>query len=242
MIKTLIVEDNRKSAQLLASYIENLFSDLVLVGTASNVSSAVALIHKEKPKLVFLDINLQEEIGFDVLKQTNTDDFEVIVTTAYSEYSLQAIKASAVDYILKPYDTEELKNAVRKAKNRLELKKPQSETSSTQELLTDRIFIPTLDGLIFVMIDEIICIKADTNYSEFYTTEGKPIVSSKGLSTYEEMLKSKLFVRVHKSLLVNLKHIVKYHRGRGAYLTMSNGMVVKVGESRKVELLKHLQL
>ncbi len=241
MLKTLIVEDNTKSAELLSGYIKNLFSDLELVGIASNVEQAVELIYSHKPQIVFLDINLQEDSGFDVLKRTNTDDFEVIITTAYSEYSLQAIKASAVDYILKPYDIEELKEAVKKAKSQLDLKKAQG-TQQANNTLDDRVFIPTLDGLIFIMIDDIVCIKADTNYSEFYTVDGKKVVSSKGLSTYEEMLKPKLFVRVHKSSIVNLKHVTKYHRGRGAYLTMSNGTTVKVGESKKDELMMYLKV
>jgi len=241
MIKTLIVEDNKKSAEMLQSYISNLFGDLEIVGVAKNVDEAVSLIYQEKPSIVFLDINLQEESGFDVLKRTNSDEFEVIITTAYSEYSLQAIKASAVDYILKPYDVEELKNAVKKAKTQLELKNGKKSTQDSQAL-DDRIFIPTLDGLIFLMIDEIVCVTADASYSEFHTIDGKKVVSSKGLSVYEDLLKPKLFVRVHKSSLVNLKHVKKYFRGRGGYLVMSNEMSIPVGESKKDELLKYLKM
>lgn len=241
MIKTLIVEDNKKSAELLVNYISNLFSELEIVGVAKNVEEAVSLIYQHKPRIVFLDINLQEESGFDVLKRTNSDEYEVIVTTAYSEYSLQAIKASAVDYILKPYDVEELKNAVKKAKAQLELKNGKKENIDSQSL-DDRIFIPTLDGLIFLMIDDIICVTADSSYSEFHTTDGKKTISSKRLSVYEDLLSPKLFVRVHKSSLVNLKHVKKYYRGRGGYLCMSNGMVINVGESKKDELLKYLKM
>jgi two-component system LytT family response regulator len=241
MIKTLIVEDNSKSAELLSSYLANLFCDLQLIGIAKNVDQAVELIYQEKPSIVFLDINLQQEIGFDVLKRTNSDDYVVIVTTAFSEYSLQAIKASAVDYILKPYDIEELKNAVRKAKNQLELKKSQ-KANTPVGALDDRIFVPTLDGLIFIMINDIVCVTADTSYSEFHTIDRKKVVSSKGLSTYEELLIPHLFFRAHKSHLINLKHIAKYHRGRGGYLVMTNGMVVKVGESKKDELMKYLKV
>jgi two-component system LytT family response regulator len=241
MIKTLIVEDNKKSAELLVSYISNLFCDLDVIGVAKNVEEAVSLIYREKPSIVFLDINLQEESGFDVLKQTNSDEYEVIITTAYSEYSLQAIKASAVDYILKPYDVEELKGAVKKAKNQLELKNGKRDQPDSQ-ILDDRVFISTLDGLIFLLIDDIVCISADSSYSEFHTVEGKKVVSSKSLSVYEDLLRSKLFVRVHKSSLVNLKHVKKYHRGRGGYLIMSNGMSVNVGESKKDELLRYLRV
>lgn len=241
MYKTLIVEDNKKSAELLATYVTNLFCDLQIIGVAKNVKEAVELIYQEKPSIVFLDINLQEESGFDVLKQTNSDEYVVIVTTAYSEYSLQAIKASAVDYILKPYDVEELKSAVKKAKTQLELKNGRKESSASQSL-DDRIFIPTLDGLILLMVDDIVCITADTSYSEFHTTDGKKTVSSKSLSVYEDILKPKLFLRVHKSSLVNLKHVKKYYRGRGGYLSMSNGMTVNVGESKKDELLRYLKV
>ncbi|MGE0076752.1 MAG: LytR/AlgR family response regulator transcription factor [Bacteroidales bacterium] len=241
MIKALIIEDNKKSAELLKGYIINLFNDIEIVGIANTVDDAVTLIYENRPSLIFLDINLQLESGFDVLKKTNSEDYEVIVTTAYSEYSLQAIKNSAIDYILKPYDVEELKNAVGKARKQIELKQLSRDVSNNHsEKLEDRIFISTLDGLIFVIIDDIVCVAADSSYSEFYMVNGTKIVSSKGLSVYEEILKNRLFLRVHKSYLINLKQIKKYQRGRSGCLTMSNGMVIKVGDSKKDELLKYL--
>jgi two-component system, LytTR family, response regulator len=241
MIKTLIVEDNKKSAELLKSYISSLFSDLELVGIANNMDEAISLIYKEKPCLVFLDINLQTDCGFDILKKTNAEEYEVIVTTAYSEYSLQAIKNSAIDYILKPYDIQELKNAVDKARKQILLKKGQNNIQDPNKL-DDRIFISTLDGLVFIKIDDIVCIGADSSYSEFYMIDGKKTVSSKGLAVYEEILKSRLFVRVHKSYLINLKYIKTYQRGRGGYVTMANGMNIKVSDNKKDELLKYLVL
>jgi two-component system LytT family response regulator len=241
MIKALIVEDNSKSAELLKNYLCCLFSDMELIGIANDVESAVNLIYTERPSLVFLDVNLQAESGFDVLRRTNTDEFVVIVTTAYSEYSLQAIKNSAIDYILKPYDVEELKVAVNKARKQIELKRT-SQNPLNNDKLDDRIFISTVDGLIFIKIDEVVCIAADTSYSEFYLADGKRIVSSKSISVYEEYLKNRLFVRVHKSYLINLKYIKSYQRGRGGHVCMSNGMHIKVGESKKDELLKYLMI
>jgi len=243
MIKTLIVEDNKKSAELLKSYISNLFNDLELIGIANNLNEAVNLIFQERPSLVFLDINLQEESGFDVLKKTNAEEYEIIITTAYSEYTLQAIKNSAIDYILKPYDVEELKNAVNKARKQIELKKsPHNQQNTQTDKLDDRVFISTTEGLIFIKIDEIVCISADSSYSEFHLVNGSKVVSSKRLSIYEEMLKNRLFVRVHKSYLINLKHVKKYQRGRGGYLCMTNGLIIKVGDSKKDEILKYLVL
>lgn len=241
MIRTLIVEDNKKSAELLKSFISNLFCDIEIVGIAATVDEAVSIIYNQKPSLVFLDINLQHESGFDVLKKTNTDEYVLIVTTAYSEYSLQAIKNSAIDYILKPYDIEELKVAVAKAKKQIELKQI-TDSTTIIEKLNDRIFISTLEGLIFIKIDEIVCVAADSSYSEFHLINGKKEISSKSLSVYEDILKDHLFIRVHKSYLINLKHIKKYQRGRGGYVCMANDMVVKVGESKKDELMKYLML
>ncbi|NOU17062.1 MAG: response regulator transcription factor [Bacteroidales bacterium] len=243
MIKTLIVEDNKKSAELLKSYISNLFNDLEFIGIANNLDEAVNFIFQERPSLVFLDINLQEESGFDVLKKTNAEEYEIIITTAYSEYTLQAIKNSAIDYILKPYDIEELKNAVNKARKQIELKRlPQNPQIIQTDKLDDRVFISTTEGLIFIKIDEIVCISADSSYSVFHLVNGSKVVSSKRLSIYEEMLKNRLFVRVHKSYLINLKHVKKYQRGRGGYLCMTNGLVIKVGDSKKDEILKYLVL
>lgn len=243
MIKTLIVEDNKKSAELLKSYISNLFNDLELIGIANNLDEAVNLIFQKRPSLVFLDINLQQESGFDLLKKTNAEEYEIIITTAYSEYTLQAIKNSAIDYILKPYDIEELKNAVNKARKQIELKKaPHNQQNIQTDKLDDRVFISTTEGLIFIKLDEIVCISADSSYSEFHLVNGSKVVSSKRLSIYEEMLKNRLFVRVHKSYLINLKHVKKYQRGRGGYLCMSNGLIIKVGDSKKDEILKYLVL
>lgn len=243
MIKTLIVEDNKKSAELLKSYISNLFNDLELIGIANNLYEAVNLIFQERPSLVFLDINLQEESGFDILKKTNAEEYEIIITTAYSEYTLLAIKNSAIDYILKPYDIEELKNAVNKARKQIELKKsPHNQQNIQTDKLDDRVFISTTEGLIFIKLDEIVCISADSSYSEFHLVNGSKVISSKRLSIYEEMLKNRLFIRVHKSYLINLKHVKKYQRGRGGYLCMTNGLVIKVGDSKKDEILKYLVL
>ena len=241
MLKAIIIEDNRKSAELLQEYIKNLFCDVSITGIAKTVDEAADIIFKEKPNLVFLDINLQEESGFDILKRTNPDDYEVIVTTAYSEHSLQAIKNSAIDYILKPYDTEDLKKAVAKARKQIGLKQSSRIVDAAEHgKLDDRIYVSTLDGLIFLKMDDIVCIEADSSYSEFHLLNGSKVVTSKRLSIYEEQLKNHLFIRVHKSYLINLKHIARYQRGRGGYLEMSNGMIIKVGESKKEELLKHL--
>jgi two-component system LytT family response regulator len=239
MIRTLIVEDNQKSATFLKEFLCSLYCDIELIGVANTLDEAVALINGEKPKLVFLDINLNAESGFDIFDKTNSEKFEVIVTTSHSEYALKALKNSAVDYILKPYDAKDLKEAIAKARKKLEQRDLlNSAKSNTPEKFTDRIFISTLDGLICIKIEEIVNIEADSNYSVFYLANGSKIMSSKRLAIYEEMLISQSFVRVHKSSIVNLNHVTKYQRGRSGNLFMSNGTIIKVSENKKDELLK----
>jgi two-component system, LytTR family, response regulator len=243
MIKTIIIEDNYKSSELLESHIANLFNDLKVVGCAENIDDALKLIYNEKPDLIFLDINLNTECGFDILNKTNTDEFEIIITTSYSDYAIQAIKNSAIDFILKPYEIEELKSAVNKAKKKIALKRSVLNVTNTiNDKLIDRIFISTINELIFIKIDEIIFVEGDSSYSEFNMIDGSKVVSSKRLAIYEELLKNHLFVRVHKSYLVNLKYIKKYQRGRGGYLSMTNGKSIKVSENKKEELMKFLMV
>jgi two-component system LytT family response regulator len=239
MIRALIVEDNQKSAAFLKEYLCSLYCDIEVVGIAKSLDEAIALINGEKPKLVFLDINLNAESGFDIFDKTNSDEFEVIVTTSHSEYALEALKNSAVDYILKPYDAKDLKEAIAKARKKLEQKELlNSAKNNTPQKFTDRIFISTLDGLICIKIEDIVNIEADSNYSVFYMANGIKYISSKRLAIYEEMLNSQSFVRVHKSSIVNLNHVTKYQRGRSGNLFMSNGTIIKVSENKKDELLK----
>jgi len=243
MIKTAIVEDNYKSAELLESHIANLFTDLKIVGLAETIDEALKLIYNEKPELIFLDINLNDECGFDILNKTNTDEYEFIITTAYSDYAIRAIKNSAIDFILKPYEVEELKSAVDKARKKIEFKRMSIDAPKTNSnKLIDRLFVSVSNELIVIKIDEIVFVEGDSSYSEFHMINGTKIVSSKRLAIYEDHLKNHLFVRVHKSYLVNLNYIKKYQRGRGGYLCMSNGKSIKVSENKKEELLKYLML
>ncbi len=236
MTKALIIEDIKKTAELLNQMLLSLFDDLEIVGIANNVKEGIDLIHKQKPEIVFLDINLNKEIGFDILKQTNRKNYEIIVTTAHSEHAIQSIKETAVDFLLKPYDFDELMNAVEKAQKKIELKK-QLNQKLTVSKKKEKLSVPTMEGLIFVELDQIIFIQANEGYTEIILQDKSKIVSSKRLTYYEELLDKKYFFRVHKSYLINLDFVKKYQRGRSGCVTMANDTLIPVAENKKKILL-----
>ncbi len=237
MFSLLIVEDELKSAELLELMISKLYIDIEIIGKAQTVSDAVDLIQNKKPQIVFLDINLRSESGFEILKKTNQEEYEFIVVSAYDEYTLQALKNSAIDYILKPFDYDELKIAINKAINRIHQKSSLKKVNFNLSKLP----ISTADGTLFVEINDIIYIKADASYSEFYIKDGTKIIASKGLSNFESVLENHYFYRIHKSFMVNLKHIIKYQKGRNGSLVMIDNSVIPIAENKKQEVLKILE-
>lgn len=235
MYKALIIEDEINSANVLKEMVTSIFNDIHVIGIANNRDEAIKMVHKCKPNIVFLDINLGAQSGFEVLKATNTEAFEVIVITAHSEYAIEAIKNSAVDYILKPFDFEELKEAINKAKEKLEVKQ---ENTQALEKNADKITITNTDGIKFININDIIYIKADSCYSEFYLQNNEKEVSTKSLAYYEKLLCNHFFMRTHKSYIVNLKYVKGYSKGRSGVLYLSNGEELPISESKKQELIK----
>ncbi len=239
MIKALIIEDVKKTAELLKAMLNKLFNDLEIVGIANNVKEGVNLIHQLKPEIVFLDINLNKEIGFDVLKQTNPENYEIIVTTAHSEHAIQSIKEAAIDFLLKPYGFEELRTAVKKALKKIDLKNQlKQKTNISNEI--NKLYVPTIEGLIFIDIAQIIFMRANEGYTEIKLLDNSRIVSSKRLIYYGEILSNKHFLRVHKSYIINLKFINKYQKGRRGCLTMVDNTIIPIAENKKSMLMNIL--
>jgi two-component system LytT family response regulator len=237
MYSLLIIEDEVKSAELLEIMISRLFTDINIIGKVQNVKDAVDIIQSKKPQIILLDINLNSESGFEILKKTNPDEYEFIVVSAYDNYTLQALKNSAIDYILKPFDFDELKLAINKAINRIHEK----SFLKKEKINVNKLPISTIDGTLFIEIENIIYIKADTSYSEFFLKDGAKIIASKSLSNYESILENHHFYRVHKSYMVNLKHIIKYLKGRNGSLVMVDNSVIPIAENKKQEVLKTLE-
>jgi len=242
MINCIIVDDEPKSRESLKILLEDFCQNVVVKALCQDVAEAVDAIQMHKPDVVFLDIHLQRETGFDLLTRLNDVNFEVIFTTAYSEYAIKAFKFSAIDYLLKPIDIEELKRALAKVEKRMSdtisdrlkqliqnLKAPSTENY--------KLALPTSDGLVFVKVNDILYCEASSNYTLIFTFDGKKHVVSRTLKEYEDMLSEHNFFRIHNSYLINLNAIKKYVRGEGGYVVMANDQSLDVSKRKKEAFL-----
>ena len=238
-MRTIIIDDEIKAAKMLQIELERLFPTIEIIGNFQQPELGIQAINLEKPDLVFLDIEMPKKSGFDVLAACQFRKMQVIFATAYSEYALQAIKANALDYILKPIDTTELENAVKKAKQKIE----EQNFNQFQFLLdkldneeNDYIKIPSGDQILFFQPEEIIYCKAESNYTLIFTVKEKILVS-KTLKYMEELLPQKTFIRIHQSFITNKNHIRAYSKSDGGYVTLSNGDRARVAKNKKNLLL-----
>jgi len=211
-----------------------------------SASEGIAKISELKPDLIFLDIEMPHMNGFQMLEQLPKINFEIIFTTSYDQYAITAFKFSALDYLLKPVDREELEKAMQKIS-----KKINPPISQQLEILlqrinqpsvpVQRIALPTMQGLEFVPVDSIIHCTSRNNYTEFFLKDKKKLLVSRTLKEVEDMLADHSFLRVHNSHVVNLNAITRYAKGEGGYLIMTDGSTIDVSRSRKELLMQKLQ-
>jgi len=244
-IKAIIIDDELYCCETIATFLERI-ADIEILAQCSNGIEGIEAIQKHKPDLVFLDVEMPKMNGFEMLQKLPSIQFEIIFTTSYDQYALKAIQLSAIDYLLKPIDEDELLYAIEKVRQRsnkhlsqqLEiLMKKLSEPKSK----ISKIALPTMDGLEMVSIDSIIYCESDSNYTIVHFKDAAKIVVSKTLKEIEELLQDFSFVRVHRCYLVNINEIEKYKKGEGGYLILSNGACVDVSKNRKELLLSKLQ-
>ncbi len=246
MISAIIVDDEQKGRESLKLLINEYCPKVEILTLCSNVSDAYNSIIKMNPDLVFLDIQMKDETGFDLLKKFDKVNFEVIITTAHSNYAITAIKYSAIDYLLKPIDVVELQDAVARVdekRNTPDLLQrlgnliENVKVSSVEEY---KLAIPSSDGLMFIKATDIVYCEAEGNYTTFNLKNGKKYIVSKTLKEYENILNYHQFFRIHHSYLVNLKEIVKYTRGEGGFVTMSNAINLDVSKRKKESFLERI--
>ncbi len=244
MINTIIVDDEPYCCEMLSLLLQKHCPEVNVVGTCLTGMQAIDEIRKKKPQLVFLDIEMPDMNGFDVLQKLPEINFQIIFATSYDQYAIKAIKFSALDYLLKPIDEEELQVAVKRTIKNLYSSVPQQLEILLQKikpsLVNSKIALPTTEGLQMVPIDTIISCSSDSNYTIFYLKGKQKIVVSRTLKEIEELLEEYFFIRVHHSFLVNLNEVNKYVRGEGGYLLMSDGSSIDVSRSKKEFLLKKL--
>ena len=246
MIRAVIVEDEKKSRELLHKMVEKHCPQLTVVGTAENVKMGTELIRKEKPELLFLDIAMPDGTGFDLLERVQDMNFEVIFTTATDKYAVKAIKYSALDYLLKPIDVEELKVAVNKV---AEQQSSLSNVQNLQFLLQNikksddnynKITLPTGNAYEVVSIQDIIRCEAEGNYTTFILANQRKLLVSVGLKHYEDLLPHEHFIRVHHHHLININHVVRYLKVDGGYAVMSDGSQIEISRRKKDGFLQRL--
>ena len=237
-----IVDDEHDGAEALGLLVKEYCPQLEVKAVAHTIEDAVAKVTLHKPSVLFLDIQMPTGSGFEVIEQTRQLGYKVIFTTAHEEYALQAIRANAIDYLLKPIIAEELIRAV----NRVTV----AGDSKLTELLnmvgqiqtqsvSNKISVPCSEGLLFIETDTILYLQADSNYTYFFLAGGKKITASKTLGDIERLLPAN-FVRVHTTYIVNLKKIQKYIKGDGGHVVMDDGATVPVSRSQKQAFLKKL--
>lgn len=241
----MIVDDELKSRESLSIILQDFFSNVQVVGLCQNVTEAMVHVKEKQPDVVFLDIQMQRETGFDLLTSLQQINFEVVFTTAHSEYAIKAFKFSAIDYLLKPIDLDELRRAIEK----IEEKRNTDIMLRLEQLFLNlkpapgqlsKLGLPTNDGLIFIKTDEIIYCEADSNYTNIYTSDGKKHLISKTLKEYDNLLSEHNFFRIHNSYLINLNCVKKYIRGEGGQVVMSNDVTLDVSKRRKEPFLSKL--
>ncbi|HSV09993.1 MAG TPA: LytTR family DNA-binding domain-containing protein [Hanamia sp.] len=244
-----IIDDELQSRNFLHKMLQQYFPEIIIAGHASNVEEGLEGIKEYEPDIVFLDIQMKGETGFDLLNKLDKIDFSLIFTTAYGQYAIKAFRFNAIDYLLKPIITDELVQAVNKVKERNPVQSASKEQVEQlyQDIknphkIHDNIAVPTNEGFIVIPLNEIVYCHASSNYTQFYLTDKKCILSSYTLKQYDEILTQQSFFRAHRSYLINLAHVKMYRRGEGGEIVMSNGHEIELSRTHKDEFLHLLNI
>ncbi|MGC4103683.1 LytR/AlgR family response regulator transcription factor [Ferruginibacter sp.] len=242
-LKAILVDDELSSLQNLQQKLVEFCPDIKVIATAQKPEDAILLINQQQPDVVFLDIEMPRMNGFRMLDEIEQINFDIIFTTAYNHYAVDAIRISAFDYLTKPIAISDLQKAVERlakyrqfqTKDKLGVLKNSLNTNKNQD---EKIVIATNEGMEFITINTILHIESSSNYSKIYLQNGKSMVVTKLLKDFEDMLLPYRFYRIHNSHLINLKYIEKYIKGDGGQVRLTNGTVIDVARRKKDEFLK----
>lgn len=250
MIKVAIIDDEENSRDSLKGKLDLFCPEVEIAGEASGVEEGISIITESQPDAVFLDIKLAGESGFDILehiKESEDVDPEVIFITAHDEFAIQAIKFSALDYLLKPIDPEELVKSIRKVEGRKGLPRNAANLNVLVENIRQasdspkKIVVPTSDGMHVIKLSDIVRLESSSNYTTFYLNTEKSLLASKTLKEFDNMLTGYNFHRVHKSHLVNMNYLKRYVQTDGGYLILEDGSKIPVANRKKEQLLNTLR-
>lgn len=246
ILKAVLIDDETSSRNSLRQKIVGNCPEVEIIEECRDAEEGIKAIEKTHPDIVFLDVEMPRINGFVMLQQLKERNFELIFTTAYDHYAINAIRFSALDYLVKPIEVEELKAAVERARQKREEKNPNQRIETLLHNLIDskpgknRIAIPSMEGLQFVELSDIIYLVAESNYSIIYLTNNIKLTVTRTLKDFEELLPSSLFIRIHHSYIINKDHVQKYIRGDGGRVSMSNGKELEVARRKKEEFIKSI--
>ncbi|MDT8393361.1 MAG: LytTR family DNA-binding domain-containing protein [Bacteroidales bacterium] len=249
MIRGIIVEDEKHSRETLTGMLERYCKNVEVIAEAESYRSGLELIRKYSPDVVFLDIQMPDGSGFRLLEELDTINFAIIFTTAFDQFAIKAIKYSALDYLLKPIDADELVNAIKKVEQKLN----KSEVNDNIRVLLEnirlkendphKIVLSTSEKIHIIETDQILRCESDNYYTNFFLTDGKNILISKTLKENEELLSDHNFIRPHKSHLVNVKYIKGFLKNDGGYIEMTDGSRIPVSRRKRekiIEIITHM--
>ena len=246
MIRTVLVDDEIDSILVLRKLLETHCPEVEIVGEARGIAKALEVIEKTSPDLLLLDIAIDNGNAFDLLNRLDITRFQVIFVTAFNDRAIDAFRYSAVDYLLKPVDGAFLQTAIQKVAGRSKEKEAAGQLKvlldniSALQMSQQKMAIPTLSGMTFISLKDIMRFEADGSYTRIHLEDGRQIVSTRSFREYETILPETMFYRVHHSHIVHLNKVREYQKGRGGYIIMEDGAAIEVAIRRREEFLKKL--
>lgn len=245
MIKAVLIDDEKDARFLLRNIIETLYQkDIEIVGEGDDVDTGLHAIRECKPDIVFLDIQMPQGTGFDLLEKVDEIDFEVVFVTAYNNYAVKAFQCSAFGYLMKPIKSKELENVIENLKTKLEQRKEDSDKrlkvlidNFLEEGKIKKIIISNMEGFKVIELADIYYLEGDRNYTNFILKDQQKITATKTMGEYDDLLSEHGFFRVHQSYLVNLTYVKEYLKGDGGSVVMKDGTTLKVARNRKQDFI-----
>lgn len=236
-MRVVIVDDEKRTRELISKMIESLQLDIEVVGEGESVDTGVRLIESQQPDLVLLDIQLSDGNGFDIIKALSHRNFQVIFITAHEEYAIKAIKFSALDYVLKPIDVNELRGALTRALASQETQSTEKQYDALQHntsgLPKKRLVLKTAESVFVMDLDDIIRCESERNYTRFFFTSGNRVLVSKTLKEYETILSGGQFMRISQSHIINLAHVDRYDKIDGGSVVMKDNSHIPLSPTKK---------
>jgi two-component system LytT family response regulator len=246
MIKAVVIDDELKARELMTQFIGSIDSEVQVIGTADSVASGYDLLNDMNPDVVFLDVEMLDGTGFELLQKLEQRPFKVVFTTAYDQYAIEAFKYNTIDYLLKPIDISELKTALKKVQERMASEESIDNRLESllanfkQDLKVKKLAVSSATGIDFLNIEEIMYCEADTSYTYIHSKGGKKVTSSKGLSHYEKLVPNSSFIRVNRTFLINIDHIESFRKPT-SIITMNDGTEIELSRRKKKDFLHMVQ-